>query len=186
MTLLIDGFDSPIGPVHVVSDGRSLCALDFGDPAERLLPLVVARFGDVPIRDVDDPLGLASRTRAWFAGDLRALDGVPLDGGGTPFQRRVWAELRRIPPGTTTSYGALAARLGVPNACRAVGAANGRNPIAIAVPCHRVVGADGGLCGYAGGVERKRWLLEHERAVLARVGAGGAPRVAAARRGAAT
>lgn len=181
MTLLIDGFDSPIGPVHVVSDGRSLCALDFGDPAERLLPLLAARFGGAAVRDADDPLGLASRARAWFAGDLSAFDGVPVDGGGTAFQRRVWAELCRIPCGTTTSYGALAVRLGLPKASRAVGAANGRNPVAIVVPCHRVVGADGGLCGYAGGVERKRWLLAHERAALA----AAAPRAAAARRGAA-
>jgi methylated-DNA-[protein]-cysteine S-methyltransferase len=185
MTLLIDGFDSPIGRVHVVSDGRSLCALDFGDPAERLLPLLAARFPGAAIHDADDPLGLASRARAWFAGDLSALEDLPLDGGGTPFQRRVWAELRKIPRGTTTSYGALAARLGVPSACRAVGAANGRNPVAIAVPCHRVVGADGGLCGYAGGVERKRWLLAHERAVLG-ARAGDASRARAVRRGVAT
>jgi methylated-DNA-[protein]-cysteine S-methyltransferase len=183
MTLLIDGFDSPIGPVHVVSDGRSLCALDFGEPAERLLPLLAVRFGGAPLRDADDPLGLASRVRAWFTGDLSALDDVPVDGGGTPFQRRVWAALRTIPCGATTSYGELAARLGVPRASRAVGAANGRNPVAIAVPCHRVVGADGGLCGYAGGVERKRWLLAHERAVL---GARDASRPPAVRRGAAT
>ncbi len=167
MTLLIDGFESPIGPVHVVSDGRALCALDFGAPEERLLPLLRARFGGtVALRDADDPLGLVSRARAFFAGDLAALDGAPVDGGGTPFQRRVWAALREIPAGTTVTYGALAARLGVPRASRAVGAANGRNPVSIAVPCHRVIGAGGGLTGYAGGLERKRWLLAHERAAL--------------------
>ncbi len=167
MTLFIDGFESPIGSVHVVSDGRALCALDFGASEERLLPLLRARFGaSVALRDTDDPLGLVSRTRAFFAGDLAALDGAPVDGGGTPFQRRVWAALREIPAGTTVTYGALAARLGVPRASRAVGAASGRNPVSIAVPCHRVIGADGGLTGYAGGLERKRWLLAHERAAL--------------------
>ncbi len=165
MTLLIDGFESPIGLVHVVSDGRALCALDFGAPEERLLPLLRARFGGtVALRDADDPLGLVSRARAFFAGDLAALDRAPVDGGGTPFQRRVWAALREIPAGTTVTYGALAARLGVPRASRAVGAANGRNPVSIAVPCHRVIGAGGGLTGYAGGLDRKRWLLAHERA----------------------
>lgn len=167
MTLLIDGFESPIGSVHVVSDGRALCALDFGAPEERLLPLLRARFGaTVALRDADDPLGLVSHTRAFFAGDLAALDGVPVDGGGTPFQRRVWAALREIPAGTTVTYGALAARLGMPRASRAVGAASGRNPVSIAVPCHRVIGAGGGLTGYAGGLERKRWLLAHERTAL--------------------
>ncbi len=165
MTLLHDVIDSPIGPLHLVSDGRALCALEAGPPEARLLPLLRARFGEgVALRAAPDPLGLARRARAWLAGDLRAFDGVPVDGGGTPFQRKVWAALRLIPPGETTTYGALAAALGAPGAARAVGAACGRNPIAIAVPCHRVVGAGGGLTGYAGGLERKRWLLEHERA----------------------
>jgi len=95
---------------------------------------------------------------------------VPVRAGGTPFQRVVWAALREIPPGRTTSYGQLAARLGRPGASRAVGLANGANPVAIAVPCHRVIGADGTLTGYGGGIERKRWLLEHERASLAATG----------------
>ena len=165
MTLFIDGFESPIGSVHVVSDGRALCALEFGAPEARLLPLLHARFDPaVALRDADDPLGLVSRTQAFFAGELAALDGAALDGGGTQFQRRVWEALRRIPAGTTVTYGAVAALLGVPRASRAVGAAIGRNPVSIAVPCHRVIGAGGSLTGYAGGLERKRWLLAHERA----------------------
>jgi methylated-DNA-[protein]-cysteine S-methyltransferase len=167
MTLFVDALDSPIGPIHLVSDGRSLCALELGAPEARLLPLLRARFGrDVALREAHDPLGLTRRARAWFEGDLAALDGIPVDGGGTPFQRRVWAALRRIAPGETTTYGALAATLGAPGAARAVGLACGRNPIAIVVPCHRVVGADGRLTGYAGGLDRKRWLLDHERRAL--------------------
>lgn len=169
MTLFIDGFESPIGPVHVVSDGRALCALDFGAPEARLLPLLRARFDPaVALRDADDPLGLVSLARAFFAGELDALDGAVVDGGGTPFQRQVWAALRRIPAGATETYGAVAARLGVPRASRAIGAAVGRNPVSIAVPCHRVIGAGGGLTGYAGGLERKRWLLDHEQAARRR------------------
>ena len=166
MDLLLDAFHSPLGPVALASDGRALVALDFCS-ADRMGARLCARFGDgVAIREVADPLGLSARVRAYFAGDLGALAALPVDGGGTAFQQRVWAALREIPAGETRSYSALAARLGMPRASRAVGFANGRNPIAIAVPCHRVVGADGSLGGYAGGIERKRWLLAHERAAL--------------------
>ncbi len=164
-TLDVVRIDSPIGEVTLVSDGRALVAMELGAPADRVAARLRARFGaDAAVRDGRDPLGLAARARAWFGGDLAAFEGVPVDGGGTPFQRRVWAALRRIPPGRTTTYGALAAALGMPRASRAVGLACGRNPVALAVPCHRVVGADGRLTGYAGGLARKRWLLEHERA----------------------
>ena len=112
-------------------------------------------------------LRLADRFRAWFAGDLAALDGVAVRPAGSSFQQAVWAELLRIPPGRTASYADMARRLGGaasgagPNA-RAVGSANARNPVAIAIPCHRVIGADGRLAGYAGGLWRKQWLLAHE------------------------
>jgi methylated-DNA-[protein]-cysteine S-methyltransferase len=113
--------------------------------------------------------GAASRVLAcardqlteYFAGQRRSFD-LPLDATGTPFQHQVWAQLRKIPFGTTTSYGDLARRIGDPGKARAVGAANGRNPISIVVPCHRVIGADGSLTGFGGGIERKRWLLAHE------------------------
>lgn len=171
MTLLVDTLETPIGPVHVVTDGRALCALELGAREERLLPMLRARFGPgVALSEARDPLGLTGRLRDWFAGDLGAFDGVALEAGGTPFQRRVWAALRRIPPGETCTYGALAAWLGAPGAARAVGRANGQNPIAIAVPCHRVIGAGGALTGYAGGLDRKRWLLEHERRACGRAG----------------
>jgi methylated-DNA-[protein]-cysteine S-methyltransferase len=170
MILALDALETPAGPLSLASDGRALVALQFGTPAA-LRDRLRARFGpSAHVRETPDPQGFASRVRAWFAGDLDALAPVPVDGGGTEFDRRVWAALRTIPPGATVSYAAIAARLGVPRACRAVGRANGRNPIAIVVPCHRVVAADGTLGGYAGGVERKRWLLAHE----AHATAGGA------------
>lgn len=163
MDILVDCFDSPLGPVSVAWDGLALVALDFSAP-ERMASRLRARYGaHVGVRASRDPGGLTARTRAYFAGDVDALAAVPVEGGGTPFQRRVWAALRDIPAGKTESYSALATRLGAPRAARAVGLANARNPVAIAVPCHRVVGADGSLTGYAGGLERKRWLLEHER-----------------------
>ena len=163
----VEAAPAPIGPVLLASDGHSLLALDFGAPEERLIRLLRARFGpDVTLREADDPQGFASAVRAYFAGDLAALDRMPADGGGTLFQRRVWAALREIPAGQTRSYGEIASRLGIPGAARAVGAANGRNPVNLVVPCHRVVGSSGDLTGYGGGIERKRWLLAHERGAV--------------------
>jgi methylated-DNA-[protein]-cysteine S-methyltransferase len=177
MILLVDSFLSPIGSVSLASDGRALCALDFegrDDFARRLR----ARFGEgAALRETADPQGFTSRARAYFAGELDALADVPVDGGGSDFQRRVWTALREIPPGETRTYSALAARLGLPRAARAVGHANARNPIAVAVPCHRVIGADGTLTGYGGGLERKHWLLAHESARLP-LFAAAAPRTA--------
>lgn len=167
MSLALDTFASPIGTVTLAARDALLVALDFGEPAERVLPGLRARFGPgEEVHAVRDPGGLTSRVRAYFAGELDALARCAVEGGGTPFQRRVWAALREIAPGETWSYAALAARLGTPRAFRAVGLANGRNPIAIAVPCHRVIGADGSLTGYGGGLARKRWLLRHERAEI--------------------
>ena len=110
------------------------------------------------------PRAVTEALEAYFAGELARLDGIDCATGGTPFQRAVWAALREIPAGRTLSYGALAARLGHPTAARAVGLANGANPIGIVIPCHRLVGANGALTGYGGGLERKRWLLAHEGA----------------------
>lgn len=172
MILLVDSFPSPIGPVSLASDGRALCALEF-ERREGLSRRLRARFGEsAAIREAADPQGFTSRARAYFAGELDALADVPVDGGGSEFQRRVWSALREIPAGETRTYSALAARLGLPRAARAVGLANARNPIAIAVPCHRVIGADGTLTGYAGGLERKRWLLAHESSRLPLFAAG--------------
>ena len=119
-------------------------------------------------RDTDGVLAaVVAQLREYFAGERVDFD-LPLVPAGTPFQRKVWMALRDIPYGRTTSYGEIATELGQPTASRAVGLANGRNPLAVIVPCHRVIGANGSLTGFGGGLERKRWLLEHERAVLAR------------------
>lgn len=167
MTLFTDRIPSPLGTVLLVSDGESLCALDYEGFEARMERLLRARFGEVRRMEADDPQGFSSCVRAYFAGRLDALDGVPVSTGGTGFQRLVWAALREIPLGRTVTYGELAARLGKPTASRAVGHANSLNPVAIAVPCHRVIGGNRSLTGYAGGIERKRWLLGHEGAMLA-------------------
>lgn len=115
----------------------------------------------------EPPLALADALAGYFAGNLAALDALPVAPAGSDFQRRVWALLRAIAPGETRSYGDLARELGQPGAARAVGLANGANPIAIIIPCHRVIGANGTLTGYAGGMARKAWLLRHEGALPA-------------------
>jgi methylated-DNA-[protein]-cysteine S-methyltransferase len=111
--------------------------------------------------------GAVEALRRYFEGDIRALDRLEVDVAGTPFQRKVWTALRGIPVGSTTGYGMLARKIGAPGAARAVGLANGRNPVAIVIPCHRVVAHDGTLGGYGGGLRRKEWLLQHEGALLA-------------------
>jgi methylated-DNA-[protein]-cysteine S-methyltransferase len=161
MKLDLIEFDSPVGTIRVVAGRDAVCDVDFADRWEQKRTRLETRFGPATI-ERRDPLRVTPRLRAYFAGDLAALDDLPLDPGGTPFQRTVWDALRRIPGGQTRSYGELAAKLGRPQAQRAVGGASGRNPIAIVVPCHRLVGADGSLTGYAGGKWRKQWLLTHE------------------------
>jgi methylated-DNA-[protein]-cysteine S-methyltransferase len=128
---------------------------DGGVAREALRPVEL-----VPTRN---PFRFSDRIEAYLAGDLAAIDDIPVDTGGTDFQQRVWTALRRIPAGTTVTYATLARRIGHPTAIRAVGAANGQNPIAIVIPCHRMIGHDASLTGYAGGLWRKRWLLNHER-----------------------
>ena len=163
MRLTIDRLSTPIGTLLLVSDddGR-VRALDFVDYEARMLRLLKTHYGDAVLAPGPAPAAVRRALDAYFAGDLGAIDDVPVATGGTPFQRTVWAALRRIPAGTTTSYGALAATIGRPSARRAVGLAVGSNPVAIIVPCHRVIGADHSLTGYGGGLSRKRWLLEHE------------------------
>jgi methylated-DNA-[protein]-cysteine S-methyltransferase len=155
---------SPLGAITLVWDeNATLRALDFEDHEARRLRLLQRHYGTSAVADGHAPAGLRDALDAFFAGDLGAIDAITVRTNGSEFQRRVWAALRRIPAGATTSYGELAAAIGAPTASRAVGLANGSNPIAIVVPCHRVIGADGTLTGYGGGLERKRWLLEHER-----------------------
>ncbi len=162
--LRIDEIDSPLGMLTLVATDAALCALDFAECQARLLAPLLARFPDTPVVRAADPHGYATRVRAYFADDLRAIDDIRVDPGGTPFQRTVWDAVRRIPPGTVSTYGALARQLGRPGSARAVGAANARNPICLVIPCHRLVGADGKLRGYSGGLHRKRWFLQHEGA----------------------
>jgi O-6-methylguanine DNA methyltransferase len=137
--------------------------LEFADHEERLHRHFRAHYGECELDAGAAPESIKTALDAYFAGELTAVDAIQVATGGTEFQRRVWQELRKIPAGTTKSYGQIAASLGCPSASRAVGAANGSNPIAIVVPCHRVIGANGALTGYGGGLARKQWLLEHER-----------------------
>jgi O-6-methylguanine DNA methyltransferase len=125
-----------------------------------------ARFVDASGTRVDD-VDLADALSAYFAGDVAAISRLPVEASGTSFQHKVWDALRRIPPGATASYTDIAHEIAVPGASRAVGTANASNPVAVIVPCHRVVRADGTLGGYGGGIERKRWLLDHEQANIA-------------------
>lgn len=164
--LLFGRVKSPIGAILVACNGNSLCALEFDDAEDRMLAWLKARYGNFESTEATDPGGVCTRIGAYLLGDLDALDGIAVDGGGTEFQRKVWTALRRIAPGKVVSYGALAQRLGMPNSVRAVARANALNPISIVVPCHRVIGSDGSLTGYGGGLPRKRWLLEHEGVVL--------------------
>ena len=153
--------DSPIGPLTAVAEGDALICLYMDD--QQYLP-DPDRFGPA---DPGDSVVLKETERQlaeYFAGERTEFD-LPLAAEGTPFQRRVWAALCDIPYGETISYGELARLVDRPEAARAVGAANGQNPIAIVVPCHRVIGADGSLTGYAGGLDAKRALLEHEQGV---------------------
>jgi methylated-DNA-[protein]-cysteine S-methyltransferase len=171
MELLTDEIPSEIGRIVIVAHEARLLSLDYHDCDERMMALLAARFGEsVALRSSPNPFGLSDRIRAYLAGDLAAIDAVPVETGGTPFQRQVWAALRRIPTGTTISYAELAREVGRPTATRAVGMINGRNPVAIVVPCHRVIGKDSSLTGYAGGLHRKRWLLRHEGVAVAEDG----------------
>ncbi len=165
MQLSLSRYTSPVGELLIVADGEAqLRALDFSDFEERMVRLLARHYGSFDLVPGVIPPAIGAALDGYFAGDLTALDNIPVATGGTAFQRDVWAALRRIPAGQTQGYGALAAALGKPGAARAVGLANGSNPIGIVVPCHRVIGASGALTGYAGGVERKRWLLAHEGA----------------------
>ena len=163
MQLLLDRYPSPIGEITLVSDeeGR-LRALDFDEYDARMRALLARYCGAFTLRSGVAPTVVRDALGAYFAGSTAALEGLAVEAAGTPFQRRVWAALRAIPAGSTASYGGIAAALGKPGASRAVGLANGANPVAIVVPCHRVIGADRSLTGFGGGLHRKRWLLEHE------------------------
>jgi methylated-DNA-[protein]-cysteine S-methyltransferase len=162
MKLLIDRLKSPIGTIWIVSDGEHLCALDFADYESRMMKLLYQRYQSIETIETTDPQGFSSKIAAYLDGNYASLDDIPVRAGGSNFQQLVWQSLRKIPVGTTIAYGELASKLGKPTAARAVGMANSLNPIAIVVPCHRVIGAKAKLTGYAGGLDRKQWLLKHE------------------------
>ncbi len=167
--LSIDRIDTPIGEMLIVADhDGNLRAIDWTDHEARMRRLLRLHYGEDGCRlePARNPSGLTNAISSYFAGELTAIDTLPVKTTGTAFQRDVWRALREIPCGSTLSYAKLAERIGRPSAVRAVGMANGSNPIGVVVPCHRVIGANGSLTGYGGGMERKRWLLEHEAAQI--------------------
>jgi methylated-DNA-[protein]-cysteine S-methyltransferase len=166
-SLRLDRMATPIGEALIVTDETGfLRAFDWADRESGMARLLRLHYGSlVPVSGAA-PGGVKRLLRRYFEGDVDCLGGIEWRTGGTPFQRGVWTGLTTIAPGETLSYGALAAKLGHPTAVRAVGTANGSNPISVVVPCHRVIGADGTLTGYGGGLERKRWLLHHEGAAF--------------------
>jgi methylated-DNA-[protein]-cysteine S-methyltransferase len=162
-TFRLDRLKTPIGVALLVTDEDGvLRALDWEDYELRMRELLRLQCGAVALKDARAPAAVKTALSAYFKGDLDRLGEIAWRVAGTPFQRKVWSALPRIPVGSTLSYGALAAKLGAPRAMRAVGHANGANPISVVVPCHRLIGANGSLVKYGGGIERKRWLLRHE------------------------
>lgn len=160
----------------LVTDAAVLVSLDYAGYEQRMMRLLEKRYGSFSLSE--DTHGetdqaaikdIVAHLCAYLSGDLSAIDEIPVNPGGTKFQATVWHALRSIPPGCVMSYGELAQQLGNPAAVRAVGTTNSLNPISIVLPCHRVIGANGSLTGYAGGLERKRWLLEHEGVQLAQL-----------------
>jgi methylated-DNA-[protein]-cysteine S-methyltransferase len=166
-TFGLDRLKTPIGTALLVTDiDGVLRALDWEDYEARMKELLRLQYGSVVLKDAPSPQNIRAALSDYFKGDLDRLNAIQWRVAGTLFQRKVWAALPRIPAGTTMSYGALATQLDMPKAVRAVGHANGSNPISVVLPCHRLIGANGSLVKYGGGLERKRWLLAHEGAVL--------------------
>jgi methylated-DNA-[protein]-cysteine S-methyltransferase len=166
LRLSLDALDTPIGRLYLAVDhGGHLRVALFAESDAIVRRQLRHDYGErgFDLETCADPDGITERVHRYFAGALDVIDAIPVATAGTSFQREVWRALREIPCGTTTSYGALARKIGRPDAGRAVGHANGSNPVAVIVPCHRVIGANGSLTGYGGGIERKRWLLRHEQ-----------------------
>ena len=165
-TFSLERINTPTGRMVIVTaDENCLRAVDWEDHEPRMQRLLRRHYGtNAILREVSRPSTARHSLQAYFEGDLDAVTRLPTATNGTDFQRTVWDAMRRIPVGHTISYGALAVQIGRPTATRAVGLANGANPIAIVIPCHRVIGANASLTGYGGGLDRKRWLLAHESA----------------------
>ena len=159
----LDRLATPIGAALLVTDADGILrALDWEDYEARMRELLRLQYGALTLKTARAPAAVRSALSRYFKGDLDRLGDIKWRAAGTPFQRKVWTALPKIPAGSTLSYGALAAKIGSPRAMRAVGHANGANPLSVVVPCHRLIGANGSLVKYGGGLERKRWLLRHE------------------------
>jgi methylated-DNA-[protein]-cysteine S-methyltransferase len=166
LKLFLDRIETPIGEMLLVTDAAGkVRALDWNDYESRMTTLLDRHYGKgrYTLEPARNTQALRDVMARYFAGEVNAIDEIPTETTGTEFQRSVWSELRNIPVGTSISYGTLAKQIERPKAVRAVGLANGSNPIGLIVPCHRVIGANGSLTGYGGGLERKKWLLDHER-----------------------
>lgn len=165
--LFFDQLPTPIGDALLITDEAGfLRALDWQDHEKRMQRLLRLHYGALSAEPGVAPENIRSTLQNYFAGDLDVIRTIKWRTNGSPFQQSVWQALCRIPAGGTLSYGELAKQLGLPKAARAVGLANGSNPVGLVVPCHRVIGANGSLTGYGGGLERKRWLLTHEGAAF--------------------
>ena len=162
ITLYKDEYSSPIGEIIVINDGSSIVYLDFKDCKERITRLLTKRYRNFEIAESSNFFQIIERLKGYFNKDWTTFDDLKLSTGGTLFQKRVWSDLQAIPRGEVISYAQLANNVGNEKAVRAVASSNARNPLSIVIPCHRVIGKDGSLRGYAGGVSRKQWLLEHE------------------------
>ena len=165
LDFVINRIDTPIGEMLIVADrDGNVRAVDWADYTVRMHRLLRLHYGEngFKLNSTDQMSALANALGSYFAGELHSIDSLPVRTAGTPFQRELWQALRNIACGTTISYTELAQRIGRPTAVRAVGLANGSNPVGIVVPCHRVIGSNGSLTGFGGGIERKRWLLQHE------------------------
>jgi len=162
--VFLDTIESPVGTLTLAERGGRVSLLHFGGHTPAVDRMFDRWYPGEP-RDRREIAGLRGLMSRYFGGEVGVLDDIPVELNGTPFQKNVWQALRRIPGGTTISYAELARRIGEPSAVRAVGTANGANPVAVIVPCHRVIGSNGSLTGYGGGLDRKQWLLEHEGVV---------------------
>lgn len=160
----IEKIASPLGTIVVIARDKVVYSLDFHDYEARMMGLLRKRYGQVELQQNDNASVVSQALERYFAGNITALAGIKILAKGTDFQQSVWAELQKIPAGSTCSYAAIATAIENPKAVRAVGMANAQNPIALIIPCHRVIATNGTLSGYAGGVERKHWLLAHEKA----------------------
>jgi methylated-DNA-[protein]-cysteine S-methyltransferase len=176
LNLFVDRIDTPIGELLLVADeAGQLRAIDWTDYEARMLRLLRVHYGKngFKLERAQNPHGLSHAMARYFAGEIKVIDNISVRTAGTPFQHSVWNELRRIPSGAPVSCGKLAEQIARPKAVRAVGLANSANPIGIVAPCHRVIGSNGSLTGYGGGMERRRWLLEHKGMYMKRASSSG-------------